>query len=407
VTTPGPARHPLRVAFADIANTSWTAGSVYYKNLFGALGGLGAEERPEIVVVMTGSTKTGYDVYRNLADDVLTVPELRESSVVRDVRRIGRRLGLASSSLDLSRRAMQRALDEGHVDAMFVSWADFTVSLDTPMLGWIHDFQHVHYPEFFPKWELELRDRVFEEVARTCERVVLSSEDARKDYERFVPECAHNARVMRFVAQPPANVYDLDASMICREYNLPERFLYLPNQFWIHKGHRLVVEALAMLKSSRPDITVVCTGNPTDGRDPLHFGELLVEVSRKGVRDNFIVLGWVPHNDTFRLIRQSVAVLQPSLFEGWSTTVEETKSIGKTIVLSDIPIHREQSPASALYFDPTDPSSLAERMVEAYDTYQPGPDECLEAAARELLPARMREYAETFLGIVREAIAAR
>jgi hypothetical protein len=38
-------------------------------------------------------------------------------------------------------------------------------------------------------------------------------------------------------------------------------------------------------------------------------------------------------------------------------TVEETKSIGKTIVLSDIPIHREQAPASALYFDPSTPPS--------------------------------------------------
>ena len=111
------------------------------------------------------------------------------------------------------------------------------------------------------------------------------------------------------------------------------------------------------------------------------------------MRDRFIVLGWVPHGHTFDLIRQSVAVLQPSLFEGWSTTVEETKSIGKAIVMSDIPIHREQSPAGAIYFDPNDAASLAEGLIQVFDTCSPGPDLALEALARQALPERTRAYA--------------
>jgi glycosyltransferase involved in cell wall biosynthesis len=401
VTTSDPAGRPLRIAFADIANTSWTAGSVYYKNLFSAIRALPDGERPEIVVLETSKNEGGYDVYRRLADRVVVVPQGHDGVLARDLQRVGRRLGLG---LDRSRRATQGALDGAGIDALFVSWGDFTSAYETPTLGWIHDFQHVHYPQFFPQYDLDVRDGMFMNIATNCPLVVLSSEDARKDYAKFAPALAHKARVMQFVAQPPANVYDLDASSVCAEYHLPERFLYLPNQFWIHKGHRLVIEALALLTSTRPDITVACTGNPADARDPLHFGQLLVEISRQGLRENFIILGWVPHEDTFRLIRQSVAVLQPSLFEGWSTTVEETKSIGKAIVLSDIPIHREQSPARALFFDPTDAAALAERMIEAYDTLSPGPDAHLEANARESQPIRMRAYAENFMAIAREAI---
>jgi glycosyltransferase involved in cell wall biosynthesis len=182
--------------------------------------------------------------------------------------------------------------------------------------------------------------------------------------------------------------------------------VYLPNQFWLHKGHGVVVDALHQLLTRRPDITVVCTGNTTDTRDPLHFGELLARVSQLGVRENFVVLGWVPHAHTFHLLRQSLAVLQPSLFEGWSTTVEETKSIGKPIVLSDIPIHREQAPPEAAYFDPSDPAALAERLIEVYETRSPGPDHELEARARAELPGRTRDYATTFVEIARDAVTA-
>ena len=392
----------LRVAFADIVNSDWTAGAHYYKNLFFALRQLDEGSRPRIVVLVPSDKRTGgYHTYRDLADELVETP--RASFVHRYVRRATRLLGQDARPS----RQFDKLLTEHGIDAMFVSWAEFDAPVSVPLLGWIHDFQHKHHAELFSARDNQQRDDLFERLAKTSSRVVLSSEDARRDYERFIPAFAGKARVMRFVAQVPADVYDTEPGWICDEYHLPERFVYLPNQFWVHKGHRLVVEALAQLKATRPDITVVCTGNPTDHRDPLYFGELLARVSQLGLRDNFVVLGWVPQAHIFHLMRQSIAVLQPSLFEGWSTTVEETKSVGKSIILSDIPVHREQAPAGASYFDPTDASALAEQLVATYDTRSPGPDDALEQAAREALPQRTRDYAETFVEIVSDAIAAR
>jgi len=393
------AEAPLRLAFADIVNPGWTAGAHYYKNLFSALRQLDESRQPHTLVLVSPFQLTGgYETYRDLADEVVEMPS-GPGFVLRQVQRARRRLGID----ERGGRSVERLLRGHGIDAMFACWMEFGPSFGIPLLGWIPDFQHKHHPELFSSEENMQRDQLFERMAANCSRVVLSSEDARKDCERFIPLFAHKARVLRFVAQVPAGVYDVDSGRMCDEYHIPERFVYLPNQFWVHKGHGLVLEALAHLASRRPDITVVCTGNPSDNRDPLYFGELLARVSRLGLRDNFLVLGWVPHSHTFHLVRQSLAVLQPSLFEGWSTTVEETKSIGKTILLSDIPIHREQSPASALYFDPTDAAALAERLIEVYDVRNPGPDKSLEAPAREALPERTREYAETFIDIVRDA----
>ena len=389
----------MRVAFTDIDNFGWTAGAHYYANLFRALATLDAD-RPEIVVAdRVGGAIGGYDTYRELADGVVTLPAPPPK---RFADRVKGRLGAPPP-----RHPAEAVLADAGIDVVFACWRQFGPDFAVPTLGWIPDFQHRHHPDLFPAEELAYRDQLFTAMAANCTRIVLSSEDARQDFERFHPEHADKARVLRFVAQVPPAAVGADPQGICAEYHLPERFVYLPNQFWQHKNHDLVVEALASLASTRPDVRVVCTGNTVDDRHPLHFGELLARVSRLGVRDSFVVLGWVPHVDTFRLLRQSLAVLQPSRFEGWSTTVEETKSLGKGIVLSDIAIHREQDPPGARWFDPADPADLAAQLVAVFDTAEPGPDVALEAAARDDLARRTREYAEAFLAIARDAVDAR
>jgi glycosyltransferase involved in cell wall biosynthesis len=230
----------------------------------------------------------------------------------------------------------------------------------------------------------------------------LSSEDARRDLENFAPTAAHKARVLPFVAQIPDEVYANDPAEMCKRYHLPERFIYLPNQFWQHKNHELVMEALKLARSTSPEITVVCTGNTQDYRNSLYFGQFLSKISALNLRESLVILGLVPHAHMFNLARQSLAVLQPSLFEGWSTTVEEARSLGKHIILSDIPVHREQNPPSGIFFDPRDAHALAECLLRAYGERKPGPDEALESEARRSLPGRTREFGGGFVEIVAE-----
>lgn len=65
--------------------------------------------------------------------------------------------------------------------------------------------------------------------------------------------------------------------------------------------------------------------------------------------------------------RQAVANINPSLFEGWSTTVEEAKAIGKPVALSGILVHREQNPGQARYFPAHDGVAPAEILWDMWD----------------------------------------
>ena len=126
-----------------------------------------------------------------------------------------------------------------------------------------------------------------------------------------------------------------------------------------------------------------------------------------GVRGAFRVLGLVPYEHVTALSRDSQALINPSLFEGWSTTVEEAKSMGKRILLSRIPVHVEQDPPGGTFFDPADPDELAALMEEAYTREDPEGDRRLADEAAAALPERRRRFvAEYEEAVVRTVGAA-
>ena len=191
-------------------------------------------------------------------------------------------------------------------------------------------------------------------MARDADLVVLSSGDALRDFKAFCPDHAHKGRVLHFVSYMPPSIYSETDSMIgtVREkYGLPERYFFLPNQFWKHKNHMVVLRALSLLRDDGvDDIHVICTGKLADYRDPGYTEQLEEFIKEKSLSDSFSILGLVGYKEMLCMMRHSLALLQPSLFEGWSSSVEEAKSLGKNCILSDLAVHREQAPAQSVYF---------------------------------------------------------
>jgi glycosyltransferase involved in cell wall biosynthesis len=381
---------PLSVAFVDSGKAGWTGGETYRANLLEALGSYAPQL--EVYLVTNASAES------NGARHYKTFPLPFANH--RIVHLANRFLNLRLGYDHLLRNTLAKT-PRGGVDVVFPG--PYGVGNGAALLYWIPDFQFLHLPDMYTKTAIAGIVSSFKRGARRASLVVLSSEDAKRDFCAFVPEMVDKARVMNFVSRVPSSVYEKDARDILCKYSLPERFIYLPNQFWKHKNHILVLDALRILKGKGVRPFVAFTGNPIDSRDPAFFAELLQTISVWGLREQVAFLGLVPHDDVFSLIRQSVCVLNPSLFEGWSTTVEETKSIGKRILLSDISVHREQNPPASIYFDPRNAEALAKELHVVWNDAKAGPDVELESAAQRSQPARMRAFAETFVAIAGEA----
>ena len=238
-------------------------------------------------------------------------------------------------------------------------------------LPWLTDFQYMHLPEYWTPKQIDWIVQRYKDACKYGDAIIVSSEDASCDLNEFAPELNKPCYVMRFVSNPVDFEKLPSEAAIRRKYNLVGNYLHLPNQFWANKNHRLVIDALSILKRRGIDATVVCTGKSLDPRMPNHFQDLMNHCDKRGVMNNFRVLGLVSHSDLQGLMAHSAAVINPSRFEGWSTSVEEAKTLQKPLLLSDIPVHREQAPILGQFFSVDDPLTLADiinKVVSASPT---------------------------------------
>ena len=233
-------------------------------------------------------------------------------------------------------------------------------------------------------------------------RILLSSYDARRALAQFEPSCVERSRVLQFVAQPHVGRETTELGTLHERYSFDSPYFHVPNQFWAHKNHQLIFDALAVLKNRGEPALVISTGAKEDYRQPRYFDELMARADKLGVLDSFRALGVIPYHDLIGLMVNSVALINPSRAEGWSTSVEEAKSLGKRIILSDLPVHREQAPPDGIYVGPDDAMSLADAMRQVSTTFDPVADHERSARARAALPGRVRAFAERYQEIVLE-----
>ncbi len=282
---------------------------------------------------------------------------------------------------------------------------DLGVGSRIATVGWIPDFQHLYLPEFFAKDEIERRDRHFKRLCDHCDRVIVSSECARRDLGSFLPQYSEKARVLQFVATPHSTTPSQQLADLEAKYSFNQPFFILPNQFWAHKNHQVVISALKILKRQGKEILILATGNTESPHTPNHFPALMSHAKECGVLGHFRVLGVIPLDDLTSLMHYSIGFINPSRFEGWSTSVEESKSLGKRVLLSNIPVHREQSPELGIYFNPDDAEELAQKLVDCYSNYQLEADMNNQRKARLLLPGRQKKFGRAYRDLVSEAAA--
>jgi len=270
-----------------------------------------------------------------------------------------------------------------------------------PSADWIPDFQYYNFPDAASRADRLERKIEADRIVRDAQRIVLSSSCAEQDCHKVFPQTIGRTAVVQFRTYADSSWFAADPLEICRKYNLPKRFVLISNWLVPTKNHKFVLDALAEIPhADRRSMHVVSTGEIYDYRNPDFYNTFLNKIHTLGLRDQISVLGVIPKEDQIQLLRASIAYLQPSLHEGWNAGVEEAHLFGKAIMLSDIPVHREQAPPRATYFDPCDPSDLAGKLRQLFDSVEASPSskeaEHMAAAAYHELQIK---FAKTFLSI--------
>lgn len=237
-------------------------------------------------------------------------------------------------------------------------------------IHWIADFQHNRLPELFSDEERNVRTATYSAYAQDDFPLLLSSHDAQNDFREFYSKTKQNVYVVPFVSDIENMIRQLSPmkeTEIMEKYHLfGKPYTCIMNQFWQHKNHIAVLKAMKAYFFAHPESELVFafTGKLDDYRAPEYIEKLKKLFEEDVIKKHALLLGFIDRIDQIVIMKNAQFVIQPSRFEGWGTVVEDAKVLDKTILLSDIPVHREQKNDKCKLFDPYNPEMLASIIEE-------------------------------------------
>lgn len=259
------------------------------------------------------------------------------------------------------------------------------------LVSWIPDFQHKFYPQFFTPKNLFLREQKFRSSIAKADGLILSSDDAYthlKQHYKVPPKL--QVSVLRFVSMIKDHKL-IDINEVKEKYKLKNLFFLVSNQFYEHKNHMVVLKAINLLKLENIEFQVIFSGKTEDYRNPAFFSSLVEYIKKHELEEYVQIVGLVPREEQLSILVNSLAVIQPSKFEGWSTIIEDSKTLMHQVICSSIPVHKEQLNEFGFYFEPdseTELASLMKAFIEGVITRKNLPDN---------YNVRIKTFAQTFI----------
>lgn len=347
----------IRLGFVYLWDSSWLGGVYYAQNLIKALNTLADEKKP--IVDVHCLSETAFQTLQNRTQ----YPYLEKYLVRRFFwKRVYRKI----------LRLLSRRIDD--IDVISINVSDdvifpwFAGKNAQKFIMWKPDFQEKCLPEYFSKSEIQKRDQ---EVREACMRhipIVFSSFDSLNDFKKYYPEFRNNeAYVVHFAASLP-DFSAVNINSLKQKYCIRKQYLFCANQFWQHKNHLFLFKAFKRALENGLDVQLVCTGKLADFRAPEYIKEVRDYLLSNHLEKDILILGMIDKMELFCLMKNSYAVVQPSLFEGWNTTVEDCKAMNKFIFLSDLNVHREQISQNVCFFNPHDEDDLVRKLLTTTPT---------------------------------------
>jgi glycosyltransferase involved in cell wall biosynthesis len=245
-----------------------------------------------------------------------------------------------------------------------------------PFLVAIHDLQHrlqPEFPEVSANGEWEVREYLFRNSARYALFILADSEVGKEDILSFYEEYGVTPDRIKVLPFQPAiylatDVSESEKRRVRRIYGLPDRFLFYPANFWPHKNHIHIVEAIGRLKHQQNlDVHVVFTGTLKDELTRITAAEVSSIARELNIEHQIHRLGRVSNADISGLYAAAVGLVMPTFFGPTNIPVLEAWALGCPVLTSNIRGIREQARDAALLVDPASVDEIAQGIARLWE----------------------------------------
>ena len=255
----------------------------------------------------------------------------------------------------------------------FLGPNEICYKLKIPYIFTVNDLMHKYYPQFpevSRNGESERRDIMYSNGFENSSAIVCESNIGKEDVIKFYninPE-----KIFVFPFLPPHYLIkehsDEEIHQIIIKYRLPKKFIFYPANFWFHKNHVLIINALSILKSKGILLNVVFTGSIMDeGKQDNNYSQVIDLADKLNVLNQVFYLGRIPDEDISLLYKLSLALVMPTFFGPTNIPYIEAFYLDCPVITSKLRGIKEQVGDAAILIDPEDPGELVSAILQLDD----------------------------------------
>ena len=230
-----------------------------------------------------------------------------------------------------------------------------------PNIVTVFDLEHrrkSYFPELAANGEWEARERYYQKALPKAAAVIIGTEVGKRQVENLYGVDPAAIKVIPF----PTPSFALKGAEAAPGFDLPAgvtgEFLFYPAQFWAHKNHVRLLQALKILRDRGWVGKLVCCGS-----DQGNLKFIQQRATELDIHQEVVFLGFVKRQELLALYRNALALTYVSYFGPDNLPPLEAFALGCPVIASAIEGAEETLGGAALYVNPDSASEIADAVL--------------------------------------------
>ena len=274
------------------------------------------------------------------------------------------------------------------------------LSKEVRVIGPVHDLMHRYetlFPEIAAPAEYALREKTFGRHAKHAAAVLVDSAIGKAQLIESYGVAENRVHILPFIPSPlltessgrPASFATITAP-----------FIFYPAQFWPHKNHMAIIQAIAMLPENLP-LHCVFVGTT----DKEAFVPVREAMEKAGLRERVHILGYVSDADVAWFYKNAFALVMATFCGPTNIPPLEAMQYGCPVIVSEVYGMPEQCGDAALYIDPRKPEQIVEALCRI--ATEPGlRDSLIEKGYARSARWTKKDFQKRFLEVLQSVCSA-
>lgn len=239
--------------------------------------------------------------------------------------------------------------------------------VEVPFAATVWDLGHRECP-YFPElslsgWTFDQREQFYSHVLPRAAMVVIGTQAGARTVNEFYRVPFENICTIPLpVDSAPVAELNSDPGLIEPYGVSPGDYLFYPAQFWPHKNHITLIDAVAILRKQGAPVKLVLTGSDKGNRSYVES-----HVARCGLQDVVVFPGFVETAVLRQLYLNAFAMVFASVLGPDNIPPLEAMAMGCPVVCADFNGARDQMGESALFFDGLDANDAVRQILAVAD----------------------------------------